>query len=92
MFSFQIIECLLYIFLFIGYLHSNDESVRSEAANACKILSLKSSDSNVIISIMKQLFDVFNGANGKLTLAEHKTGLLLVILIYDGLITKYCIV
>lgn len=62
----------------LGNLHSKEEVVRSEASKTCNVLAAKLSEPEPIAAIVKQIFDVFNGTNGKLTLVEHKSGVLLV--------------
>lgn len=57
-------------------LHSKDDLVRDEAADACRKLSLQCSDSSAIESLLTAIFAVFNGSEGKLTVATHKISVL----------------
>lgn len=57
-------------------LHSKDDLVRDEAADACKKLSLQCSDSSAVESLLSSVFAVFNGSEGKLTVATHKISVL----------------
>nr|BAN20950.1 translational activator gcn1 [Riptortus pedestris] len=57
-------------------LYSNDENTRNQAASACKFLSLQCSDPEAIWSLLEHLFQVFNGSQGKITVADHKISIL----------------
>lgn len=57
-------------------LHSKDDLVRDEAADACKRLSLQCSDSSAVEGLLKAIFAVFHGSEGKLTVATHKISVL----------------
>ena len=57
-------------------LHSKDDLVRDEAADACKKLSLQCSDSSAVENLLSALFAIFHGSEGKLTVATHKISVL----------------
>lgn len=57
-------------------LHSNDDLVRDEAADACRKLSLQCSDVSAVEGLLSSVFAVFNGSEGKLTVASHKISVL----------------
>ncbi|XP_016837247.1 eIF-2-alpha kinase activator GCN1 [Nasonia vitripennis] len=57
-------------------LHSKADLVRDEAADACKRLSLQCSDSSAVEGLLKAIFAVFHGSEGKLTVATHKISVL----------------
>ncbi|XP_031350613.1 eIF-2-alpha kinase activator GCN1-like [Photinus pyralis] len=60
----------------ITNLHSKDDVTRRESADACKLLAQQCSDSGAIESVVKQIFSVFHGSDGKLTVLEHKISVL----------------
>ncbi|KAK5645448.1 hypothetical protein RI129_006748 [Pyrocoelia pectoralis] len=60
----------------ITNLHSKDDVTRKESADACKLLAQQCSDSTAIESLAKQIFAVFHGSDGKLTVLEHKISVL----------------
>lgn len=57
-------------------LHSKEDLVRDEAADACRRLALQCSDSSAVESLLSSIFAVFNGSEGKLTVATHKISVL----------------
>lgn len=62
----------------ITNLYSKDELTRKEAVESLRELSIKCSDANAIRALAKQLFDVLNGCDGKITVAEFRMNLLQV--------------
>ncbi|XP_066249177.1 stalled ribosome sensor GCN1 [Euwallacea similis] len=60
----------------ITNLHSKDEKARIDSATNCKYLAKKINDPKAIDEILKKIFGVYHGADGKLTVAEHKMGVL----------------
>ncbi|XP_025837277.1 eIF-2-alpha kinase activator GCN1 [Agrilus planipennis] len=60
----------------IANLPSKDETVREHSVIACKQLAQQCSDSGAIEKLVKDVFAVFHGSNGKLTLIEHKISVL----------------
>ncbi|KAH1001345.1 eIF-2-alpha kinase activator GCN1-like isoform X2 [Dendroctonus ponderosae] len=60
----------------ITNLHSKDENARLHSAAGCKYLAEKISEPKAIEELLRRTFDVYNGSNGKLTVAEHKMGVL----------------
>lgn len=64
--------------LFAVNLHSKDDLARNESADACKRLAQQCSDSSAIEQLLRQVFDVFNGSDGKLNVVEHKISVLQV--------------
>ena len=57
-------------------LHSKEDLVREEAADACRRLAVQCSDSTAVESLLASLFSVFHGSEGKLTVATHKISVL----------------
>ncbi|CAH1402466.1 unnamed protein product [Nezara viridula] len=57
-------------------LYCNDEEIRNQAAVACKNLALQCSDPDAVSSLLDYLFQIFNGSQGKLTVADHKISIL----------------
>ncbi|XP_058803320.1 stalled ribosome sensor GCN1 isoform X2 [Phymastichus coffea] len=57
-------------------LHSKDDLVRDESADACRKLALQCSDSSAVEGLLNFVFSVFNGSEGKLTVATHKISVL----------------
>ncbi|XP_024940665.1 eIF-2-alpha kinase activator GCN1 isoform X2 [Cephus cinctus] len=57
-------------------LHSKEDLVRDEAADACRRLALQCSDSTALENLLSSLFAVFHGSEGKLTVATHKISVL----------------
>ncbi|KAK7871251.1 hypothetical protein R5R35_007540 [Gryllus longicercus] len=55
---------------------SREESARDAAAEACFRLAKQCSDAGAVETLLQQLFDVFHGSQGKLTLAAHKISVL----------------
>ncbi|XP_030761834.1 eIF-2-alpha kinase activator GCN1 isoform X2 [Sitophilus oryzae] len=60
----------------ITNLHSKDENARKDSAQSLKYLAEKISDPKSIEELLKKTFAVYHGSDGKLTVAEHKTGVL----------------
>lgn len=59
-------------------LHSKDDLARLESADACKRLAQQCSDAAAIELLLDQVFAVFHGSEGKLTVAEQKISVLQV--------------
>ncbi|KAK0092981.1 hypothetical protein PV326_000188 [Microctonus aethiopoides] len=57
-------------------LHSKEDSVRDEAADACRRLALQCTDSETIEKLLSSLFSIFHGSEGKLTVVTHKISVL----------------
>ncbi|XP_014216178.1 eIF-2-alpha kinase activator GCN1 [Copidosoma floridanum] len=57
-------------------LHSKDDLVREEATVACRKLALRCSESTAVEGLLSAIFAVFNGSEGKLTVATHKISVL----------------
>lgn len=66
----------LTIFMFVANLHSKNDNTRDEAADGLLKLAQKCSDVNGLEPLLKSLFDVFNGSQGKLSLASQKISVL----------------
>lgn len=62
----------------ITNLYSKDELARKEAVESLREISIKCSDLNAIQKLAKQVFDVLNGCDGKITVAEFRMNLLQV--------------
>ena len=88
---------------FATQLHANDESTRESAVKCVASLALRCSDSEAILTLLKAIFAVLNGSEGKLTVADQKISLLsaiatlsdnsilgkcLLILLYEGLCSE----
>lgn len=69
-------------------MHSKDDLAREESADACKRLAEQITDSGAIELLLKKIFDVFHGSDGKLTVVTHKISVLQVLF---GKYFKYCI-
>lgn len=69
---------ILYIskVLFLANLHSKDDKARQESAQALKCLAQQISEKKAIEDLLKKIFAVFHGSDGKLTVAEHKISVL----------------
>lgn len=62
----------------IQNLYSKDDTARTEAADSLKEIALKCSDQKAIDALVKHSFGVFNGADGKITVAEYRINVLQV--------------
>ncbi|CAH0556041.1 unnamed protein product [Brassicogethes aeneus] len=60
----------------IANLHSKDDKARKESADSLKCLAEKIKESKAIENLLDKVFKVFNGSDGKLTVAEHKISVL----------------
>ncbi|KAF5292015.1 hypothetical protein FQA39_LY14132 [Lamprigera yunnana] len=60
----------------ITNLHSKDDLARKESVAACKLLAQQCSDSGALEVLVKQVFAVFHGSDGKLTVLEQKLSIL----------------
>lgn len=65
----------------IQNLYSKDDCARSEAVESLKQVALKCSDVKAIETLIKQVFAVLNGSDGKITVAEYRINILQVSLI-----------
>lgn len=57
---------------------SKEDNSRDEACDAFKQLSRQCSDASCIEDLLKHLFQVFHGSEGKITVATHKMSILQV--------------
>lgn len=57
-------------------LHSKEDLARVESADACRRLAQQCSDAAAIEHLLNQIFAVFHGSEGKLTVAEQKISVL----------------
>lgn len=62
----------------IQNLYSKDDSARAEAVESLKQISLKCCDSKAIEALLKQVFAVLNGSDGKITVVEYRINILQV--------------
>lgn len=62
----------------IQNLYSKDDCARSEAVESLKQVALKCSDVKAIEALIKQVFAVLNGSDGKITVAEYRINILQV--------------
>ena len=60
----------------LANLYSKNDNTRDEAADGLLKLANKCSDVNGLDSLLKHLFNVFHGSEGKLTLASQKISVL----------------
>ncbi|KAL1494916.1 hypothetical protein ABEB36_010427 [Hypothenemus hampei] len=60
----------------ITNLHSKDDKARADSAISCRYLAEKISEAEAIDELLKKTFEVYHGSDGKLTVAEHKIGVL----------------
>ena len=69
--NFTVVIILLISFLakpFCTQLHAKDDETRENAKNCVASLASKCSDSDAVLSLLKAVFDVLNGSEGKLSL------------------------
>ncbi|KAI8120070.1 eIF-2-alpha kinase activator GCN1 [Lucilia cuprina] len=64
--------------MLIQHLHSKDELSRYNSVESLKQLSIKTSDFSVIAELLKEIFAILNGAEGKITVAEYRISLIQV--------------
>lgn len=64
------------------HLHSKDDTSRDESLESLRQLALKCSDAKAVHTIITNLFSVFNGSDGKITVADHRINILQVNLIH----------
>lgn len=57
-------------------LHSKEDAVRDEAAEACRRLALQCSDTTALEKLLSSIFAIFHGSEGKLTVVTHKISVL----------------
>ncbi|XP_050533442.1 eIF-2-alpha kinase activator GCN1 isoform X2 [Daktulosphaira vitifoliae] len=57
-------------------IYSQNEQARIESADICKELALKCSDASVVLNIVKDFFNIYNGSQGKLSTSEQKINVL----------------
>ena len=57
-------------------LHAKDDETRENAKQCVASLASKCSDSDAILALLKAIFDVLNGSEGKLSVADQKISLL----------------
>ena len=70
---FFCLKLFLYIALFlIGQLLSKDDSLQSQAAEVFGSLARQCSSNEAILAMLKHLFQILNGAEGKLSTAQQK--------------------
>lgn len=69
--------------IFIQNLCSKDEVTRSESVEGLKQLSSKCSDCEIILNLLKKIFDVLNGSEGKITVAEYRISLIQVSFLFN---------
>lgn len=60
----------------IQNLYSKDNTARAEAVESLKQIAMKCSNLTAIEELLKQLFAVFNGSDGKITVAEYRMNVL----------------
>lgn len=62
----------------ITNLYSKDDTARNEAVESLKEIAIKCSDPKAIEALVKQIFAVLNGCDGKITVAEYRINILQV--------------
>ncbi|XP_037814626.1 eIF-2-alpha kinase activator GCN1 [Lucilia sericata] len=62
--------------MLIQHLYSKDELSRYYSVESLKQLSMKTSDLPVIAELLKEIFSILNGAEGKITVAEYRISLI----------------
>lgn len=62
----------------IQNLYTKDDCARAEAVHSLKEIAQKCSDVKTIETLLKQIFNVFNGSDGKITVAEYRINVLQV--------------
>ena len=58
------------------HLFSKDDQLRSWAVSSCKAVAQQCSDSGAIETLLKHFFAVYGGSEGKLTVLEHRLGVI----------------
>lgn len=71
---------VIYLFLILANIYSQNERARIESADLCKQLALKCSDATVVSNILNLLFNIYHGSEGKLSTSEQKINILQVII------------
>lgn len=64
----------------IQTLYSKDDAARAESVESLKQIALKTGDSKAIEALLKQVFAVLNGSDGKITVVEYRINVLQVCL------------
>lgn len=62
----------------IQNLYTKDDCARAEAVHSLKEIAQKCTDVKTIETLLKQVFSVFNGSDGKITVAEYRINVLQV--------------
>lgn len=73
----------------IQNLYSKNDNARSEAAESLKQVAIKCSDVSAIEGLLKQVFAVFNGSDGKITVVEYRINVLQVSCFFKATITLF---
>ncbi|XP_037948421.1 eIF-2-alpha kinase activator GCN1 [Teleopsis dalmanni] len=60
----------------IQNLYSKDEVARNESVESLKQIAQKCSEENAILTLLKMIFSILNGSDGKITVAEYRLNLL----------------
>lgn len=75
----------------LGSLCSNDEEARNKAAETMKCLSLQCSNGDAVYDVADHLFQVLNGSQGKITVADHKIAILQVVMFHFVYVLRICV-
>lgn len=59
-------------------LYSKDETARTDSVASIKELSMKINDADIIAQMLEILFGIFNGTEGKISVAEHRINIITV--------------
>lgn len=74
----------------ITNLYSKDDSARTEAVESLREIAIKCTDTKAIEALVKQVFAVLNGCDGKITVAEFRINILQVsVLTSERRISEY---
>lgn len=71
----------------IQNLYSKDDTARAESVESLKQIALKTGDSKAIEALLKQVFAVLNGADGKITVVEYRINILQVSIAWPSTVT-----
>lgn len=62
----------------LGNLQSKNDLVRDEATDGYRRLAMTCNKVEAIEGLLKQIFEILNGSNGKINVLEHKISVLKV--------------
>ena len=84
-------DCYVFYYLNLGPLHAKEDQVRDDTVEVCRQLAKQCSEASAIDAFIKQLFDVFFGSDGKLTVTTHKMSVLQVNYLLRSIARRECL-